>query len=141
MDGLKRLEYRGYDSAGIALFEPGTPGLGVAYATDRPEHLLNVPSGRMSAFPDRADDFLDWLAAQPGFVDVPRATLAGAFAPRREYAAYLRERLGQASQASPASLEIMPRRVTGLRRDPADPPLPPGGREATLAAAQGGGQR
>ena len=103
----------------IALFEPGTPGLGVAYATDRPEHLLNVPSGRMSAFPDRADDFLDWLAARPGFVDVPRATLAGAFAPRREYAAYLRERLEQASQASPASLETMPRRVTGLRRDPA----------------------
>ena len=67
----------------IALFEPGTPCLGVAYATDRPEHLLNVPSGRMSAFPDRADDFLDWLAARPGFVDVPRATLAGASGTKR----------------------------------------------------------
>lgn len=103
----------------IALFEPGEPGLGVAYATDRPEHLLNVPSGRMSAFPDRADDFLDWLAARPGFAGTPRAVLAADFAPRREYAAYLRERLEQARQDSPASLEIVPRRVAGLQRDPA----------------------
>ncbi len=103
----------------IALFEPGRLGLGVAYATDRPEHLLNVPSGRMSALPDRADDFLDWLATRPGFAGTPRAALAGDFAPRREYAAYLRERLGQARQASPASLEIVPQRVAGLQRDPA----------------------
>ena len=44
----------------IVLFEPGgRPGRGVAYSTERPEHLLNVPSGRMSAFADRPDDFLD----------------------------------------------------------------------------------
>jgi uncharacterized NAD(P)/FAD-binding protein YdhS len=103
----------------IALFEPGEPGQGVAYATDRPEHLLNVSSGRMSAFPDRADDFLDWLAARPGFAGASRSALAGDFAPRREYAAYLRDRLAQARQASPATLEIVPRRVAGLQRDPA----------------------
>ncbi|KAF1690287.1 FAD/NAD(P)-binding protein [Pseudoxanthomonas koreensis] len=103
----------------IAVFEPGEPGLGVAYATGRPEHLLNVPCRRMSAFPDGADDFLDWLAARPGFAGTPRATLAGAFALRREYAAYLRERLAQARQASPASLEIVPQRIDGLHRDPA----------------------
>jgi uncharacterized NAD(P)/FAD-binding protein YdhS len=36
-------------------------GLGQAYATDNPGHLLNVSAGRMSAFHDRPLDFLHWL--------------------------------------------------------------------------------
>lgn len=36
-------------------------GRGTAYRTELPYHRLNVPAGRMSVFPDRADDFLDWL--------------------------------------------------------------------------------
>lgn len=31
---------------------------GVAYGSINPNHLLNVPAGRMSAFPDRPLDFL-----------------------------------------------------------------------------------
>ena len=33
----------------------------LAYTTDDPRHLLNVPAGGMSAHPDRPDDFTDWL--------------------------------------------------------------------------------
>ncbi len=39
-------------------------GRGAAYATGNPNHLLNVPAGRMSAFHDRPRDFLDWLQQQ-----------------------------------------------------------------------------
>lgn len=36
-------------------------GRGVAYGTKREEHLLNVAARNMSAVPDHANHFLDWL--------------------------------------------------------------------------------
>ena len=70
-------------------------GLGVAYSTRNPEHLLNVVAGRMSAFADAPDDFIKWLAG----ADAARAkqTLglgavrysAEDFVPRALYGAYL----------------------------------------------------
>ena len=38
---------------------------GTAYGSSNPNHLLNVPAGRMGAFPDMPLDFLRWLQAQP----------------------------------------------------------------------------
>lgn len=105
----------------IAVFEPAGPlARGVAYSTDRPEHLLNVPTGRMSAFPDRPDDFLDWLAARPGHADAARQALAHGYAPRRDYGRYLQDRLEQARASSVATLEIVPQRITALQRDGQD---------------------
>jgi uncharacterized NAD(P)/FAD-binding protein YdhS len=57
------------------------PGRGVAYSTDRPEHLLNVPARRMSAFADDPDHFVRWFEAFGGDAE--------AFAPRRIYGDYL----------------------------------------------------
>ncbi|HVP60254.1 MAG TPA: FAD/NAD(P)-binding protein [Myxococcaceae bacterium] len=60
---------------------------GVAYSTEEPVHLLNVPAGRMSAFPDQPSHLLDWLAARGEPAD-PEA-----FIQRRLYGAYLGELL------------------------------------------------
>jgi uncharacterized NAD(P)/FAD-binding protein YdhS len=74
----------------IALIERGpAPGRGVAYGTKRPEHLLNVPARRMSAFSDDPDHFTRWFAARAG---------GGAedFAPRMLYGDYLQGLLAEA---------------------------------------------
>lgn len=65
------------------------PGRGVAYSTRRPEHLLNVPARRMSAFADDPGHFTRWFAARAG---------GGAedFAPRMVYGDYLAELLAEA---------------------------------------------
>jgi len=62
----------------------GRAGLGTAYSTREAVHLLNVPATRMSAWPDRPDDF------------VAAGHDAAAFVPRREFGAYLRSILDQA---------------------------------------------
>jgi len=59
-----------------------TPGRGVAYSTGRPEHLLNVPARRMSAFGDDPDHFTRWFAERAGGGDED-------FAPRMLYGDYL----------------------------------------------------
>lgn len=61
----------------------GAVGPGLAYRTDRPEHLLNVPAGNMSALPDRPDDFVDFLRSRDPGAD------RGRFASRRAYGEYL----------------------------------------------------
>jgi len=65
-----------------------TPGRGVAYGTDRPEHLLNVPARRMSAFPDDPEHFVRWYAERGG--------TAEDFAPRMLFGDYVVELLRQA---------------------------------------------
>ncbi len=56
---------------------------GVAYSTEDPAHLLNVPAGRMSAVADTPSHLVDWLAARGAPAD-PEAYLE-----RRLYGAYL----------------------------------------------------
>jgi uncharacterized NAD(P)/FAD-binding protein YdhS len=59
-------------------------GQGLAYSTMDNSHLLNVPAGRMSAFPDQPSDFVDWTGRDSNY-----------FAPRKDYARYLSEKLAQ----------------------------------------------
>ncbi len=99
----------------IVLIDPcGSLANGIAYATERPEHLLNVPTGRMSAFADQPGDFLDWLHARPAHTATDRHALAHGYAQRREYGAYLRDRLQQARAGSAATLEVVQARVDEL---------------------------
>lgn len=58
----------------------GRIGRGVAYSTGEAAHLLNVPSGKMSAWPDRPDDFAAWLGDD-----------GTSFAERRAFGSYLEE--------------------------------------------------
>ncbi|MFC4728665.1 FAD/NAD(P)-binding protein [Coralloluteibacterium thermophilus] len=101
--------------ARILLVEPAaTLAAGIAYATRWPEHLLNVPAGRMSAFPDAPGDFVAALA-EDGHADPDH--LAHVYAPRRDYGAYLRARLSAARAASAARFEVVHGRAVAL--DPA----------------------
>src|SRR5690606_28085077 len=114
----------------LVILEPQLPlARGVAYATTWPEHLLNVPAGKMGGFPDKVEDFLDYLLDVQAFPGVDRDTLAARFVPRSHFADYLRHRLQQAVEASPAQLEIRAERVQALDRDAA-------GFQLTLASGQ-----
>ena len=63
---------------------------GVAYSTEEPQHLLNVPAARMSALPEEPAHLLGWLGARGERAD-PEA-----FLQRRLYGRYLGELLGAA---------------------------------------------
>jgi uncharacterized NAD(P)/FAD-binding protein YdhS len=81
-------------------------GRGVAYGTACREHLLNVPAGRMGAFPEEIDGFLRWVethAGEPGF---PAAVDAGDFLPRTLYGDYLRHVLAEARLGAAPGVEF-----------------------------------
>ena len=59
---------------------------GPAYRTADSRHLLNVPAGNMSAWPDRPSDFYDWARARDPRVEPT------SFLPRKLYGEYLRSR-------------------------------------------------
>ena len=57
-----QLARRGID---VVLNGRGTQaGRGVAYSTEDAAHLLNIPAAKMSAWPDRPDDFVDTIAGE-----------------------------------------------------------------------------
>jgi uncharacterized NAD(P)/FAD-binding protein YdhS len=70
-------------------------GPGTAYTNDRPEWLLNVRSGGLSAFPEEPNHFVAWLQRQ-GLADCPNG-----FCPRQVYGRYI-ESLVQAALDHPA---------------------------------------
>jgi uncharacterized NAD(P)/FAD-binding protein YdhS len=43
-------------------------GPGIAYGTDYRLHLLNVPVGKMGAYPEKPRHFLEWLIERPDLV-------------------------------------------------------------------------
>jgi uncharacterized NAD(P)/FAD-binding protein YdhS len=84
----------------IAILERnGRPGRGVAYGTQCSEHLLNVPAGNMSAFPDRPDHFVDWLGKS-----APTLAHPTEFVPRRLFGQYVGEQLDHALEETSLKL-------------------------------------
>ena len=81
----------------VTVIEKEKPhSLGLAYSTDQEAHLLNVPAGSMSAFPDVHDHFLHWL--QRAGCSVQPA----GFYPRKLYRKYILQTLEDAVQTSGA---------------------------------------
>lgn len=78
----------------IAVVDKGpVPARGVAYGTKYSCHLLNVPAGGMSAFPDEPNHFLDWARANHD----PSAQRTN-FLPRPVYGRYVGSLLEEATQ-------------------------------------------
>jgi uncharacterized NAD(P)/FAD-binding protein YdhS len=87
-------------------------GQGLAYSTPHPTHLLNVRSGRMSAFPDEPDHFVRWLERRrPEYAD------PDGFAPRMVYGEYLRAVLAEADAGAPDRLARVEGEVVEVRTD------------------------
>jgi uncharacterized NAD(P)/FAD-binding protein YdhS/predicted metal-dependent enzyme (double-stranded beta helix superfamily) len=85
----------------VALVERrGAVAEGLAYSTREPAHLLNVPAARMSAWPDRPDDFVRWATRRHGDVR------PGDFLPRQWYGEYVRDSLLEAARGTGASAEL-----------------------------------
>lgn len=103
---------RGF-SGGIRIVEPREqPGRGLAYSTPFPQHLLNVPAGKMSAFADCPTHFLDWLR-----VRMPARPEPGFFAPRKLYGEYLEDVLETELRRRPAvDYRHIRAEVTGIER-------------------------
>jgi uncharacterized NAD(P)/FAD-binding protein YdhS len=66
----------------------GRAGKGTAFSTPEEVHLLNVPASKMSAWPDKADDFAETVAGESY-----RPT---DFVPRRRFGAYVTAILDEA---------------------------------------------
>ncbi len=95
---MDHVERNGAPLRVVLIERRGAVGEGIAYGTREPHHLLNVPAGRMSAWPDRPTDFLNWAQER-----APQ-TKPTDFVSREWYGQYIRETL--LSEARLASQEI-----------------------------------
>ncbi len=75
-------------------------GLGVAYSTPKDFHLLNVPAGKMGAFPDDAGHFHEWLEKK----EYPFKPTD--FVPRRIYGEYLKKLFWEAYETRPENVGV-----------------------------------
>ncbi|HEX8822895.1 MAG TPA: FAD/NAD(P)-binding protein [Archangium sp.] len=75
-------------------------GPGLAYSTESPSHLLNVPAARMSAFPDDPEHFLRWVRR------VAPETGPGDFVQRRRYGRYLEAVLREAREGAAPGVHL-----------------------------------
>jgi uncharacterized NAD(P)/FAD-binding protein YdhS len=78
-------------------------GRGTAFSTEEPAHLLNVPAGNMSAWPEAPTDFADRAGAE-----------SGRFAQRRQFGRYLKSILDDAIVSGCA--ELVADRAVGAAR-------------------------
>jgi len=68
-------------------------GVGLAYGTHEPDHLLNVRAANMSFDPGQPDDFMSWLSRRRQAPPDPFA-----FASRAEFGVYVQHRLQRVIQ-------------------------------------------
>jgi uncharacterized NAD(P)/FAD-binding protein YdhS len=84
---------------------------GIAYQSYLDKHILNVTTGKMSAFPDQPSHFLDWVMARPSFQDLPKEIVANSFLSRNLYGDYLcelwRDALKQAGEKGISVVELV----------------------------------
>lgn len=99
----------------IIHIDPGVPGPGLPYNTSHPGHVLNVPAGRMSAFPDDPDHFVRWANGQGYQVN------GGDFVPRGMFGEYLKNLAAHAAESHGTRLRIVAARAVDLHLYPDSP--------------------
>jgi uncharacterized NAD(P)/FAD-binding protein YdhS len=90
---------------GVTLYEPGPVGLGPAYGTASPNHLLNVRAEGMSLSVDRPSDFVDWLGARYDAHD---------FVPRQVFGQYVQDRFSDFQATAVNPVRVVPETVTAV---------------------------
>ena len=106
----------------IVLFEKrGCFGLGEAYSTPYPFHLLNIPAHNMSAFEDEPGHFVSWLRANQAtnaYLD-PNIPITEQFVPRLLYGNYLQDLLCTLQSDVTGKIKItwVPTEVTDVIRE------------------------
>ncbi|WP_406865529.1 FAD/NAD(P)-binding protein [Streptomyces sp. HUAS MG47] len=95
----------------LVLIDPAPEaGRGVAYATEIPEHRLNVPVGGMSCYPDDPGHFQRWLCRHG-----ESTVTAGDFAARYRFGSYLADTLGRAIITAHGTVAVRRLRTTATR--------------------------
>jgi uncharacterized NAD(P)/FAD-binding protein YdhS len=91
-------------------------GRGVAYATEDPSHLLNVPAGKMGAYARDLEHFLHWCDEHPDRCHAAGVenVQAGSFVPRKLYGDYVEDLLEDARRRWP-SLRLLQGEAADLR--------------------------
>ena len=91
-------------------------GAGLAYSTDRREHVLNVPSKSMSAVDGESDHFLAWLRGK-GSAEAREwhaSSDANGFVPRGLYGSYVRQLLADAAQTAAPGVSFAHERTVAI---------------------------
>lgn len=97
----------------LHLIEPSPRlGRGIAYGTDYDCHLLNVPAGKMSAFPEKPDDFLRWMVTEKD-----SQVQSDTFVSRRIYGEYIQAVLEESAAAS-TTVQFKPRTDEAIAVEP-----------------------
>src|SRR5690606_37223211 len=73
----------------IVVNDTKTFNKGIAYNPYSGKHLLNVTAGKMSAYPDKPDHFLDWTMQREHFMDKEIKLISNSYLPRKLYGEYL----------------------------------------------------
>lgn len=73
----------------ILINEQETLNKGIAYNPYSDKHLLNVIAGKMSAYPNKADHFLEWVMQKDNFKNKDKTLIENSFLPRQIYGEYL----------------------------------------------------
>jgi len=73
----------------ILINERETLNKGIAYNPYSDKHLLNVIAGKMSAYPDKPDHFLEWVMKKDNFQNKDKTLIANSFLTRQLYGEYI----------------------------------------------------
>lgn len=94
----------------VIINRSGRMAKGLAYGTNSPYHLLNVPAGNMSAIADDPGSFLRYCQDKDALIH------SGSFVSRARYGAYLEELLADEEARSSASCVRISGGVTSVRQ-------------------------